>query len=578
MHTCVARPGFCFVLAFLALAVLVGLTAAVLADPFAPDPVEELRRVLRQPERDPEARRKALTRSAANLRTLGQLRRALSLDQGEWLDVGSIDDTDRLAAVDRQVREELIQRFGEQLRRVLQASDATSRRAAVDLLAEMGTKVRGPGAGRGGLARDFTQDLAATVRRDTGEVRAAAARALGRIHADPQMAVPTLAWLLTNGDDPGRLAAAEGLADMVQTVEKLINQGKTSITLGLNPEDLVPVGVAVAPAAAQGLTDAVPAVRRAAADGLRQVAASVARQIPDPRSLDDTGSGMAADERRNVEELRLAFQPLLRVLRDQSPALARALADSDPLVRLRAARTLEEMSLIRRRYRRYVDSLTGETGEKPPSGDQDDLLLQGLKQAVPALAGVLSDTVVQNRLAALDALEWLGPEAAAAAPALIRAVGDTDRFVRWAAARTLGRAGPVDAAAVPALARLLDDADLDLRRAAAQALQNYGAVAAPAIPALLQALGAKDAELRVAAIKALEGIGTTAAVAIPVLAGLLNDPDDRVQLAAAELLGRFGPAAAAATEALRQALNDTNSGVRQAAADALLSINGPPGR
>src|SRR5262249_13283365 len=152
--------------------------------------------------------------------------------------------------------------------------------------------------------------------------------------------------------------------------------------------------------------------------------------------------------------------------------------DSEPDVRLRARRTLEEMGLTRQRFLRLSGEAIPPAPPAPRRGVRridssgrvllaalvvqrtqapaDDLLLQGLLAALPALAAGIQDPLVQNRLAAIDAIETLGPAGAPAAPALVRALGDPNVFVRWAAARTLGKVGPVKAVdEVPALAKLL---------------------------------------------------------------------------------------------------------------------------
>src|SRR5207253_9241527 len=103
-------------------------------------------------------------------------------------------------------------------------------------------------------------------------------------------------------------------------------------------------------------------------------------------------------------------------------------------------------------------------------GDREELQL-----TVQALVAQLSQRDLQARRSALDTVEALGPDAAAATAALAGALADPDKFVRWAAARTLGKIAPgTDETIALRLAQLLTDDDLDVRLAAATALARLG--------------------------------------------------------------------------------------------------------
>src|SRR5262249_48310376 len=89
-------------------ALLVTLAAALTAsaDRFPPDPVEDLRQALKSTLREPAVRERAITKKAEALRTLSDLRRALTLQ--EWKD----DDPDqKIADVDLPVRKKVADRF-----------------------------------------------------------------------------------------------------------------------------------------------------------------------------------------------------------------------------------------------------------------------------------------------------------------------------------------------------------------------------------------------------------------------------------------------------------------------------------
>src|SRR5207253_2223130 len=124
-----------------------------------PDPVEELRLALRAPLRDPAVREKLLTKRVEALRTLGQLRRALQLQ--EWgLDEGL---EEKLQAIDRPLREKVAARFEQGMREAFKGSP-TMQKAAAQMLAEIGLTIRGI-QGRANLSRAFTQDLVNAIKR-----------------------------------------------------------------------------------------------------------------------------------------------------------------------------------------------------------------------------------------------------------------------------------------------------------------------------------------------------------------------------------------------------------------------------
>jgi HEAT repeat protein len=77
---------------------------------------------------------------------------------------------------------------------------------------------------------------------------------------------------------------------------------------------------------------------------------------------------------------------------------------------------------------------------------------------------------VEIRVAALEALGTMGPDAAPAIPAVIQALSHDDPRVRTAAARLLGRFGPLARQAAGPLRALLTDPDPEVRRAASDAV------------------------------------------------------------------------------------------------------------
>jgi len=219
---------------------------------------------------------------------------------------------------------------------------------------------------------------------------------------------------------------------------------------------------------------------------------------------------------------------------------------------------------------------------------------------------------VEARLAAVDALDGLGDDAAPALPSLIRALSDPNNYVRWSAARVVGRLAPRQAgAAVPRLAELIaEHGDLDVRMAALAALERYG----PSVKDLDQstrvavvrevghAARRGDPEPRIAAMKVLQAIGADSVPALPAVARNLTEfysrdsrpgqetaayresvdrPEEDVRLrqTACETLGRIGILSTEKDKAhivplLRRSLSDPDTDVRRAASDALLKVLG----
>jgi HEAT repeat protein len=538
------------------MALLLG-PAAVLAQPG--DPVEALRQVLRAPSRDPGQRTQSLQAIVESIHGLADLRRAAALP--DWRD----EDIDpQVAGVDRQQRFILVQRFQQAVREALTQPVPATRVTVCDMLADLGVSARGV-ATQDSLARDFGLDLVRLMAQGDARVREAAARALGKIDADPSLALPALAALLRVQDPRLRAAAAGALIDIIRTATDLASNTHSASGVTLGRGQLIGIGTTLLPVSALGLRDPAVPVRRMCLEAIGRCAAALDRLLLEPPNFDETNEGDAARGQIAAEQTELL--PLALALRDQGPALAQALADADAETRARDRRVLALVAEVRGRWLRRAQSI----------GLADDPLLDVLRPALPGLTAALADGDGQARQTTVNILETVGPAAAAAVPALIQALADPNQFVRWAAARALGKMGGAAAAAVPALAQRLDDGDLDLALAAAAALEQLGPEARVAVPALVQALrGNSAAEIRLAAIRALQAIGPAgASQAIPALAAALGDPEARVRFAAAVALGRFGPAAAAAAEALQRARSDRSPDVQQAAGAALLEIMQP---
>lgn len=539
------RPGLlAFVAAFYAL-------WPVSAQQFPADPVRELRQALQVPYQSAAPRDRKLTQCIQALDSLGDLRRALALD--EWRDE---DPDPELATADRIHRAVVARRFEQALRAMLRDGDTTRRLWAINLLGEVGVSLRDVDTKRG-LAHRLGPDLVALTTQRDAAVRAAAVNALARINPDPDVAVPAFAALLASGDLGQRLSGASGLAELMRTMCQMVTVRRASTGVEATPNEAVQLGRAVVPLAIRGLRDADPRVRCSSVAALDQAAAVLSHLLLDcclSREVVEPGADPKGLAARQAEELL----PLVLALQKAGPALLPVLRDADTAVRLQAHRALEQLS----RAQATVPSVLPAGRIIPPelgcafSGYDPNESASPATQAghtesaspsqevtIQALVVGLSDRDVRGRLRAIDVLEVMGPTAAPAAPALVKALSDPDRFVRWAAARTLGKIGPVKpATAVPSLARLLSDTDPDVRLAAIRTLRGYGAEARDALPALLGVFKSDQGEARLAVIQTLEAMGPEAQPARPALRAALADADTRVRQAAAVALSALDPA------------------------------------
>lgn len=572
------------------------------------DPVEELRQALKVQIRDAvknpdelDFRKRTLTRWINALQTIGEMRRALLLQ--EWRDEGESDPN--VVAIDRPLHGEIAKRLEAALRAVLDKGNAPSRLAAVNLIGDMGLTGKGV-VTRTGVAVSLARDLVDRTKDEDGSVRAAAAVALGRIYADAALAVPALKNLLNAEGVRERRAAVEGLREYVRVASLLARGTSSTGVVATRPEN-VQVGADVLPVVVKGLGDADVEVRRVSMDAIRQTGFLLAEMVNEKPLTDfpPTGRQLTAEERadiivyrNDVAKEQQELLPLSRALRAQATAMAKAVGDPDLSVRILARQAFEEMGLARLRLLRRIQSVptlpkeAGAAAEARPQSrsrpaflvarlqpapaafSTDDPLLEGLQIGLPALVAGLKDPNARARLMAMDALESLVERAAPAAPAIVQALYDPNHFVRWSASRTLGRMAPIETeTAVPGLAHLLQDRDLDLDLSAAASLARFGAVARSAVPTLTHAVSTGDVELRVAAMQTITIIGNDAREALPALEGALSHKDARVRRAAAETLGRFGPLARSATDALSHVLNDDDVEVRKLAADAILALN-----
>lgn len=602
------------------------------------DPVEELRKVLKvdpTPSLDEQVREeqkrfrtKALEKQVTYIKSLGDLARALLLH--EWRDQ-YIKDAE-LAAVDANIRSQLALRLETELREALK-KDSVTQWAAANMIGRTASEARknsgdwkrpGPGL----LVRDHLKKLGPDLARltehqdknnpgEAEDVRRAAAAALGQVEGDPEKElVAALEKMLATDTRAGRRAAAEALANMMRILAQPERKNEYLTKMGQLRKEVEKAGSNVVKVASKYLNDPDPEVSRLCTEAMLLTATALAGEVlnVDQKEIEvfpPPGRKPSMTERDRmkfyadgVKAEREDLVPLMKALQASVPALIKAA--QDPLQsganKTLVFATLEQMGHAREKLILRYESVPAHVKDPPdpkekvgkaapgnaiqrvrfaeeaPKRLPDDPLLDGLQKAIDLMTGSLDATNTELLLAALHALETIGPYAEKAAPRVGLRLVHPDHLVRRASARLLGKIGPVKGSnPVPQLARMLEaDPDLDARLAAAIALERLGPSATEAIPSAIKVIEnpRHDVEIRTAAIQTLRGIGTDAAKkGVPALAFALADSDARVRREAVEALYHFGKEAGGAREALRKAVRDPDPEVSRIASEALLQLN-----
>lgn len=168
-------------------------------------------------------------------------------------------------------------------------------------------------------------------------------------------------------------------------------------------------------------------------------------------------------------------------------------------------------------------------------------------EAVPELARILANDPDSNaRVQASFAMSKLGPASRGAVAELAAALKDDETLVRFNAARTLHRLGTEARPALPAmLAALKDDTNhtdgrtylLTVHQFLLRAVGPVGAGLPDAVPVLVEHLApTQPSAARTSAVASLRDIGEPARSAAPALRLMLADPDAEIRLLAEETL------------------------------------------
>src|SRR5262249_54467263 len=155
-----------------------------------------------------------LNQCIADLKTIPELREALVISEWTaWTDRPGVRDVDRAA------RAEVAGRLEKALTEAATRGDVPRRLAVAHLVSALGQdpSAYDPRSWRG-FAVSLTPLLVRLCRDREAAVRAAAARALGRVQPDPAVATAALKTILARDEVGPRRAAAEALSDLVGVV------------------------------------------------------------------------------------------------------------------------------------------------------------------------------------------------------------------------------------------------------------------------------------------------------------------------------------------------------------------------
>lgn len=345
----------------------------------------------------------------------------------------------------------------------LKSEDAAVRRRAAFALGK---------CGKGQDTCGWLDGLVTAMKKDADAgVRETAAFAIGEIGPAAGSALPALVEVMKKDEEPAvRRAAAGAIGMLWQNSADAVKNGRTAVLR------------TVSKAALNQLRDQAGET----ADALR-----TALQDKDVRvrqnaawSLGQTGpAGMSEGAVRDLSKLLRDADALAR--RDAAMALSKAGEHAkDAVGELAGVLGDEEVTV-----RQYAAMALGNLGTRADAATS----------VVPALRKALADGDPLVRefvaLALLNAVPSRAEPAAGvprdfieSVPALAKALGDSEPRVRRNAAGALSRIGPDGRDALPELVRLLKDADPEVRRQAANALAELREHTEPEIPAIVGAL------------------------------------------------------------------------------------------
>ncbi len=382
----------------------------------------------------------------------------------------------------------------------LKSEDSGVRTAAAELLAELGAEAR---AGAGVVADQLRA-------RSKGGVPDPAL--VGALAGMGQAALPPVFREL---EQPGRTSSGWTTNDWPMAVLRQVN-------------------VLALPGLRQALSNAVPAVRAGALEGLIGLGSQgrpAARALP--RLLEDPDAGVRARAWLAAAGCGVAPDALLARLEN-------GLKDSDGEVRRAVLKAVARLG-------------------------------RDAKPAVPRMVEELSSMDEGLRMAALEAVAALGPEAEAAVPILARRLEGAPAALQIQLLEALGAIGPGAGSALSPIRAIAGVDSVEVRKATLRTLGLLKESAREALPVVAEGARHADPSVRAVAVAAAVGIDASAELAITTGVKALEDEDLQVRRAAAEAMLKLQERGRPGEERLFAMIDQP--GERTVALDALRAIH-----
>ncbi|KAG0045895.1 hypothetical protein BGZ83_008901, partial [Gryganskiella cystojenkinii] len=418
------------------------------------------------------------------------------------------------------------------------------------------------------------QFLIAALKDEDGDVRLAAASALGKQSALPESAIQYLIASLEDEEKDVRSAAVSVFSKWSVLPESAIQ----SLIAALKDEDEY---VRYSAASALGRQSTLPesviqsliAALKDKDKGVRSAAVSVfSKRSTLPESAIPSLIATLKDKDKYVgysAASALGSQSMLPESAIRS--LIYALEDGDEDVRYLAASALGKQSTL---PESAIRSLIAALKDKDKDVRSSAASALGKKSMLPesaihSLTAALKDKDKDVRSAAVSVFGKQSMLPESAIQSLIDALKDTDKYVRYSAASALGSQSILPESAILSLIAALEDEEKDVRALAASALGSQSMSPESAIQSLIAALKDEEKDVRSAAASALGNKSALPESAIQSLISALKDINKDVRSSAASALGKQSTLSESTIQSLIAALKDEEKDVRSAAASAL---------
>jgi len=192
--------------------------------------------------------------------------------------------------------------------------------------------------------------------------------------------------------------------------------------------------------------------------------------------------------------------------------------------------------------------------------------------AVPALKQQLQSSRGLALLAVINALEWMGKEAAAALDDIQKLSSTAGPSLRAACSSALVKISGDPSLGLPMLHSLVEEGDAATRKMSIERIGNLGPTAGDSMSVIQRCLQDESPEVRAAAALAMVKIHADPTATVPALTKLLSDSDPEVRAHAAMGLAACGPAASPALPALetmRQYAEERLAAISNAAIESI---------